>query len=639
MLLVLAGLMAVVAMPLRWQRWCVVAVAIWLGCLTGAGPVGSVRAAERVLIIDDQGASRPAFVQFMEGFRAAVADAGSRGLDVYLANLDLDRLTTETDDPQYVAEWLLSKYRRTSFDFIVATSQVTRDFCLRNLAATWPGACIVGVERPGTPPAVVPDDVAYTYARAASPLGGTVAVAMQLFPASQRVAYVAQSNDHRGYHVLQAAATERAAREAGIEFVHCREETPHDLQARLASLPGDSFVLFIEYWAQTEKGVVVPAELLERLCPAISVPVFGISESYLGRGVVGGDCASPRAIGEAVGRLVLESGGGRVADPVVVPCSLMFDSRALARFDVSPSRLPSGSQVLFEEPTFWQRYWLQAVSLVAMLVLETGLIAGLVLNLRRRISAERTVEEQRELLMHTGRVSALGEFAASLAHELGQPLGAILNSIDTAGVILDRDPLGPEEREELRAILDDMALGERRAGDVLDRLRAMVRKQRFTIEEIEPLQVLRDLQTLAGPRCRSAGITLNVSCEPGLPPIAGDMILLQQGLLNLISNAIEAITARAGSQRSAGSITVAAGRHDDRVTLSVADDGGGVAGIDLEQIREPFFTTKSEGLGVGLAIVQSIMEQHEGSLHLENRAGYGLTVQLFLPIWCERTSS
>jgi signal transduction histidine kinase len=155
--------------------------------------------------------------------------------------------------------------------------------------------------------------------------------------------------------------------------------------------------------------------------------------------------------------------------------------------------------------------------------------------------------------------------------------------------------------------------------------------------------------TLAGPGLTSDGIVVTVSCDPGLPRVAGDEVLLQQALLNLLGNSADAIRAsRAGSsgggegpegRRDPGEITIRARRTADSVELAVIDHGGGIAEGIIDGALEAFATTKDEGLGMGLPIVRSIAEQHEGELRLDNAPGRGLTVFLTVPSWKERTSA
>lgn len=245
-----------------------------------------------------------------------------------------------------------------------------------------------------------------------------------------------------------------------------------------------------------------------------------------------------------------------------------------------------------------------------------------------RNRAERMLAGQREQLARAGRVSALGQLAASLAHELDQPLGAILNNAEAADILLagENPPIS-----ELQAILKDIIDDDRRAGEVLDRIRAMVQKQPFQSACVNVPELLREMNPLIKAAIGTKSITVEISCEPGLRPIEGDRVLLQQALLNLVLNSADAIGARRD-----GVIGISAGEElPGRVCIRVRDNGGGVPEGEHIRVLEPFHTTKEGGLGMGLAIVNSIAEQHGGVLRIENQPGRGLSVSLVLPAWQE----
>lgn len=588
--------------------------------------------AERVLVIDQEGPTRPAFVQFMDGFRAGLA-AGPGRCDVFIENLDLARLDRTADDPERAAGWLVAKYGDWSFDVIVPTSEVTRDFVLANRERLSPAARIVGLQRPGDRPAPQDHAADYTFATTDSTMGATVELACQVFPGLKRIALVSQSSPHPGLLAIQMEQVRTLAKDRGLEYLPFVDLPLAEVRRRLGELPPDSAAVFGGYWKDETGRVRVPADVLESLCRESPVPFFGIGDTYVGRGIVGGICVDTRAIGEATGRLVIASRDGPLPPPVSVPPVCLLDERALTRFGIPAARLPAGSKVLFREPRIWDRYWPLFVGGAAAIALQAALIAALVAQSRLRRRAERIVGEQRDQIAHAGRVSMLGQLAASLAHELGQPLGAILNNVEAAQLLLREDR--SENAAELRAIVADIAADDERAGAVLDRIRAMVRRQRFAVRPVEVHGLIRGVLALAGPGLAADHIEIGVFCDPAIPRVAGDEILLQQALLNLVGNAADAIRASKDERREPGAITIRARRAGDAVELAVIDNGGGIAEHMLEKALEPFETTKTDGLGMGLPIVRSIVEQHDGALRLEGDPGRGLTVSLRVPAWKE----
>ena len=617
--------------------WCVViAMLVRLVATAADAPVAASLtpppAAERVLVIDQEGQTRPAFVQFMDGFRAGLAEGPGR-YDVFIENLDLARLNRTTDDPERAAGWLVDKYSDWSFDVIVPTSEVTRDFVLANRERLSPAARIVVLERPGDRPAAAEHAGDYASATTASTMGATVDLACRLLPSLKRVVLISQSAPHPGLLAIQTEQVRGVAKERGIEFLPFIDLPLAEVRGRLRELPLDSAAVFGGYWRDETGRARVPANVLESLCRESSIPFFGIGDTYVGRGVVGGMCTDTRALGEATGRLVVTSRDGPLPPPVNVQPVCLLDERMLARFAIPASRLPAGSKLLFREPRIWERYWPQILLGGVVFALQAGLIGALVVQSRLRRRAERIVGEQRDQIAHAGRVSMMGQLAASLAHELGQPLGAILNNVDAAALLLRDDRSA--NAAELRAIIDDIAADDARAGEVLDRIRAMVRQQRFAVGPVEVPGLIRGVLALAEPGLTADRIGIAVFCDPAVPRVAGDEVLLQQALLNLVSNSADAIRASAGVRQQPGAISIRAHRERDSVELAVIDNGGGIEDDIMERVLEPFETTKKDGLGMGLPIVRAIAEQHDGLLRLKNDPGRGLTVSLRVPVWKE----
>jgi signal transduction histidine kinase len=599
----------------------------------------------RVLVIDQEGPTLPAFVQFMVGFRAGVAEAKGVRFEVFIENLDIVRLGRTVDDPDRAAGWLLEKYSDWPFDVIVPLGAVARDFALASRERLSPEARIVAFEltEDALTAGALPRD--FTYVTRDSRLEETVALACRLFPASRRICLLGQSEIHPVAMARFDATVGRIAEERGLEYVPLIDMGLSDLRRRLRELPVDSVVIYQGYWKDELGKKYVPSEILQSLCQESKAPVFGLIDTHVGQGTVGGACRVLDAIGGAAGRLVAASREQPIPPPINVPLVTILDDRALRRFRVPASRIPAGSRVLFREPRLWDRYRPYFVAGGAVLALQSLLIVALVTQSRRRRWAEQTVAEQRDQIAHAGRISTLGQLAASLAHELGQPLGAILNNLEAAEILLRNHESA--NAEELRAIVRDIASDDERAGAVLDRIRAMIRKQRFTVGPVEVTGLIRGVLTLVGPRLNSDGIVVKVSCDPGLPRVAGDEVLLQQALLNLLGNSADAIRAsRAGSpgggegpgvRRDPGEITIRAHWAADAVELAVIDNGGGIGEGMVGEVLEAFATTKDEGLGMGLPIVRSIVERHDGSLRLDNAPGRGLTVSLGVPVWSENT--
>jgi C4-dicarboxylate-specific signal transduction histidine kinase len=253
-------------------------------------------------------------------------------------------------------------------------------------------------------------------------------------------------------------------------------------------------------------------------------------------------------------------------------------------------------------------------------------ILSIVKDITDRKRNEIDTDAQRRELAHLSRVATLGELTGTLAHELSQPLTAVRSNAQAAWHLLAREPL---DQGELRAALEDIIRNNRRAGAVVDRLRALLRKESTAFEPVDVNDVVRDVIDLAHSEILSRRITLTSRLTPAMPVVQGDRIQLQQVLLNLVLNACDAMSEADPSRRQ---LTLATELTDGYVQLAVSDGGPGIPENQLERVFEPFVTFRPQGLGLGLAISRSIVSDHGGSICAENNASGGATFRCLLPL-------
>ncbi|MBS1212190.1 MAG: multi-sensor signal transduction histidine kinase [Proteobacteria bacterium] len=255
------------------------------------------------------------------------------------------------------------------------------------------------------------------------------------------------------------------------------------------------------------------------------------------------------------------------------------------------------------------------------------LLRGVVLDISARRGAELELQQLRNQLAHASRVSMMGQLASALAHELSQPLGAILRNTEAAELFLEHDP---PDLDELRAILVDIRLDDQRAGGVIDRLRALLKRRSFVPRALSVSDELANVMSLARSDAATRKVALQIDVGSGLPRVMGDPVHLQQVLLNLILNAMDAVEDTPAARRK---VTVRAQRHgQDEIEVAVEDSGPGIAPERLGRLFEPFFTTKANGMGIGLAISRTIIEAHGGRIWAENNAVEGATFRFTLPL-------
>jgi PAS domain S-box-containing protein len=250
---------------------------------------------------------------------------------------------------------------------------------------------------------------------------------------------------------------------------------------------------------------------------------------------------------------------------------------------------------------------------------------GAAIDITGRKQADQKIERQRNELAHLIRVSTVGQLASSLAHELNQPLGAILRNAE-AGELFLHDP--SPDLDELRAILTDIRTDDQRAGAVIDRMRALMKHRDPDRHRLDLRLVVDDVITLVHAEANNRKVRLARETATALPPVQGDRVQLQQVVLNLLLNAMDALDATPPERRL---VTVRARPVGATVEVTVSDTGPGISADTLLRVFEPFFSSKPTGLGMGLAISRDIIEAHGGRLSADNNEAGGATFTLTLP--------
>jgi len=253
-------------------------------------------------------------------------------------------------------------------------------------------------------------------------------------------------------------------------------------------------------------------------------------------------------------------------------------------------------------------------------------ILSIVRDITDRKQAELDADGQRRQLAHLSRVATLGELSGALAHELSQPLTAVLTNAQAARHFLDRAQI---DVGQLRGALDDIIRNVKRAGSVIDRLRALLRKGEGARQPVDVSEVTREVLDLAYGELTSRRVSVKSVFASAIPSVLGDRVQLQQVVLNLVLNACDAMNTAHASDR----LIVFSTRADDGfVELAVTDHGPGIPDGQLERVFEPFVTFREHGLGLGLAISRSIVTAHGGSISAENNTDGGATFRCRLPI-------
>jgi len=253
-------------------------------------------------------------------------------------------------------------------------------------------------------------------------------------------------------------------------------------------------------------------------------------------------------------------------------------------------------------------------------------MTGVLFDITDRKEAELQAQQNREELSHLSRAAAMGELAASIAHELNQPLAGITSNAAAGQRFIDR---GKVDLRELHDLLGDIIADGRRAGDVIRAIHGMMKKDVSARRRIDLNDIVMSVVRMVKPNAMLYSCEVGTFLDPDLPTVEGDPVQLQQVLLNLIINAFDAMHDTPVTRRK---VVIATERNvDDTICTSVRDYGVGIPEQARERLFEQFFTTKAKGLGMGLSIVRSILESHGGTIAAENADGGGARFQFTLP--------
>ena len=368
---------------------------------------------------------------------------------------------------------------------------------------------------------------------------------------------------------------------------------------------------------------------LNKLASVSNAPIFTYADTFYGEAIVGGPMHSYELGAMRTAAAAVRVLNGEKASDIKIPPSPFappkFDWRQMQRWGISASSLPPGSKIDFREPLL-ERYRWQVALVTAIILMQAWLIAALLREHRRRQAAEVQSRQRMAELAHVNRFSTAGELTASIAHEINQPLGSILTNAETAQAIL-RSPT--PDIAELDEIVTDIVQDDRRATEVIRRMRSLLKKTPFELKDLNLNDLVRETIEFLSSLAVGQKVELRNRVTLEALPIRGDRVQLQQVILNLVVNGIDAMKDSPSEQRT---ITIRTSRVGEFAALSVSDRGPGIPEDKLRAVFDPFYTSKAEGMGMGLSIARTIIDAHNGLIWAENRDHGGASFRIKLPI-------
>lgn len=592
------------------------------------GTSAAALGAKRVLIVFSEGKDLPGNILLEQAFRTQLQQESPAPVEFYTEHMDASHFANK-ELYRIFREYLAAKYAGESMDLLMVF--LGRDFKLAeelppDVFPKVPAIFVIGTEME------VPESIRHSglagIVQRFDP-AGTIALMRQLQPDLQRIVVIGGVSESDRRTLGRIEETTRAT--AGLEFEFWTNNTLKELFEPLSELPAHTAVLLSTILSDATGQTYYMSQSAELLAPTGSAPIYALGGGAMGHGALGGAVIDPVSVGREAAFIAAKALKGAPPHPRITirtNVTRMIDWRELQRWGINAARVPADCVVQNRPKSLWEEHKRTITVTVSVLLAQAITIAALLLERTQRRRAETEIERQRAELAHATRVSTMGQLASSLAHEINQPLGAILRNAEAAELFLQKEK---PDLGELRAIVSDIRKDDERAGNVIDRMRSMLKRQKLERATLNVRELLEETLALARGDAAARGVQITLDAPATLAPIPGDRVQLQQVLLNLILNAMDAMS-QAGNGKGEGRIFVRATQEDHGgIEITVRDFGEGIHPESLPRIFEPFFTTKPNGMGMGLAISKTIIEGHGGSLRARNNPDGGATFSFTLP--------
>jgi signal transduction histidine kinase len=580
-----------------------------------------------VLILLGSDYTLPASVVEANAIRATLAAGTQRRVEFYTEALDANRLPLATYEADF-ARFMQRKYRDRPMDVVIAVQVAALDFAERHRAALWPGTPVVFCAMPADWVRGRTFATGITGVTATLDPVGTLELALRLQPDARQVVVVGGVGEiDRAF--LDGVRLALRRFQGRLQATWLDHHTLEQMTEAVGQLPADTIVLYTAVSRDAAGLVFAPRQALADLARASTAPVYGMIDTYSGYGITGGKLQSLDADGRRAAALALRLLGGDAAAAIPVqppaPSECRVDSRELRRFGLNERLLPAGCAVEFRQPELWEQHKREIVIVLLAIMLQGVVIAALLVQRRLRRNAELAARQQLTELAHAARLATAGQLTAAIAHEINQPLSAILSNAEAAELMLAAEP---PPIDEVRHILADIRSDDLRASEVIRHLRSLLGKHAPEMEPLDFNALAADILHLLAVESGRRGVVLDTDFGE-LPPVYGDRVQLQQALLNLILNGMDAM---ADTPEALRRITVrTAVNGSGGVEVAVADAGHGIPAARLPNIFDSFTTSKQDGMGLGLSIARAIVEAHGGKIRAENNPDKGATFRFTLP--------
>jgi signal transduction histidine kinase len=551
-------------------------------------------------------------------------------IDLYESSLASARLVAPQDDEPLV-DYLRALFAGRNLELVVAMGAPAARFFQRYRPQLFPSTplLIAAADRRAlAEAALTPNDTAVAVSFDQTRLIENI---LQLLPDTKAIVVATGASPIEKFWLedLRRAFQPLTNR---VTFEWLNELSLDDMLQRVGKLPPHSAIYYNHIHVDARGVPQEDDRAFSRLHQVANAPMFSFIDSNFGRGIVGGPLVSTEKIAQrtaaVAARILRGEPAGSIKTPTFGLEEPMYDWRELQRWNIGEARLPAGSIVQFREPSAWQRYRWQLMAVFIALLFQATMITWLLFERRSRRNAE--LESRRRLLqvLHLSRTAEAGALSASFAHELSQPLGAIMLNTDVAERLLGANP---PEVGRLKEVLADIRQADQHAAEIIQHLgKLLKRRSHIELQEFDLADAIAGALHIVSPEATKRNVTLRANGAQQPLPVRADRVHLQQVILILVTNAMDALADTAPDARRITVQTAAVG--GSAVEVSVSDSGTGIPEHALGEVFDTFYTTKKQGTGLGLSIARTIVETYGGRIWAENKGECGAVFRFTLPL-------
>jgi signal transduction histidine kinase len=572
---------------------------------------------KRVLLLHSFGRDFAPWSEYARSFREELTRQSPDPIDLYEASLATARFPDEEEGPFH--EYLRALFIKHQLDLIVAIGAPAVGFVQRHRQGLFPSipAVYTAVERRRISYAALTANDAVIAIN--NDYAAVVENILQVLPKTVDIVVVIGDSPIEKFWTEQLHIAFRPF-EGRVRFTWFNELSFEEMLKRAATLPPRSAIFFALLSVDAAGVPHEAGKALDRLYAVADAPVFSESNVFLGRGIVGGPLNSISALSQEAASVAARIMGGETPGSINAPpvgfSAPRYDWRELQRWNISESRLPQGSEVEFRVPGMWEQYRSQLTAGLAVLLLQAAIISWLLIERGRRHTAEAEASNRRREVVRLNRVVTANVLSSSIAHELNQPLGAILSNTEAAQILLKSNP---PDLTQIGDILGDIVRDEQRASEIIVGLRNLLNNRNETdLKYFDLNDTVQEVVRIVTPEAARRKIALTAECTPDALPMRSDPIHLQQVMINLAMNGMDAMDDCEAGQRN---LTIRTQHNAESLTaeVTVADSGKGIPEENLSSVFDAFFTTKPQGTGLGLPIARTIIQTYGGTIWAENR--------------------